>query len=347
MDGIRFVEPTVSLVDEHDLVRKVELAYRICYKSEDKISNNSKILVQRLTSNRHADRHTSPLEHAWIQITPNHSAYSDFSWMCKHNPYITVKDGHLIGNLRAFHDFIIQRSTQEGNWWVANFRPVHKLLRSLHHTFPEVFPKAADAASDSKSSYWKIEEYKEYATFHIVTSRDILQELVRHRTMSFSVESTRYCNYGNKGYAFVIPRPYEWTNNVEWDKTDSLSYWTKENLDAPTLVMIKDDLGNSVGCKYRTVSSLKAIDNECLMVDLFFSNCYLSAARYDKALQLGIKPQEARMLLPGALKTELFMTGTKNDWEKFLLLRNSSVAHPMIRYLAEKIDKILNNEAAQ
>ena len=63
--------------------------------------------------------------------------------------------------------------------------------------------------------------------------------------------------------------------------------------------------------------------------------------------QLGIKPQEARMLLPGALKTELFMTGTKNDWEKFLLLRNSSAAHPMIRYLAEKIDKILNNEAAQ
>ena len=329
MDEIRFVEPTVSLVRESDLVRKVELAYRICYKSEDKISNNSKILVQRLTSNRNEDRHTSPLEHVWIQITPSYSAYSDFTWMCKHNPYIIVKDGHLTGNLRAFHDFIIQRSTQESDMWRAHYRPVHKLLRSLHHTFPEVFPKSASTPSDSKSAYWKIEEYKEYTTFHIVTSRDILQELVRHRTMSFSVESTRYINYGNKGYTFVIPRPYAWTNQIDWSDTDKLLSPTIKHLTTSTYK--------------KAPNSMELIDEELPMLDTFLANCVLTSARYDRAIKNHVSPQEARMLLPGALKTELFMTGTNEQWQHFLMLRNTTHAHPMIQYLAASISEKLDN----
>lgn len=42
-------------------------------------------------------------------------------------------------------------------------------------------------------------------TFHIVTSRGVSHELVRHRTgIAFSQESTRYCNY-NRSMNFIIP----------------------------------------------------------------------------------------------------------------------------------------------
>lgn len=345
MDGIQFVEPTVSLVEEHDLVRKVELAYRICYKSEDKISDASKSLVQKLSNSRKPDRHTSPLEHAWIKVKLPEQIHGELSFILEKSKFISDNGNYTyIGNFRAFHDLLTTRTYEENNEWTAGYLAIRELGNQLHDKYPEVFPVIRPVPNDSKNDPWEISEFENYYTFHIVTSRDILQELARHRSMSFSVESTRYCNYGNRGYTFVIPRPYGWTNDVDWNKADSLSNEVKDHLESLERVGIRDHLGRGVGCTYRVLSSLELINNEYSMMDLFFSDCYLSAARYDKALQLGIKPQEARMLLPGALKTELFMTGTKNDWEKFLVLRNSPAAHPMIRYLAEKIAAIINNE---
>ena len=46
-------------------------------------------------------------------------------------------------------------------------------------------------------------------TVHITTSRSVLAELTRHRLASFSIESTRYCNYGKDKFdnqlTFVQP----------------------------------------------------------------------------------------------------------------------------------------------
>ena len=43
----------------------------------------------------------------------------------------------------------------------------------------------------------------EQITFIIKTSRNMTHELVRHRIGSYSQESTRYCNYGNKEIEFI------------------------------------------------------------------------------------------------------------------------------------------------
>lgn len=45
------------------------------------------------------------------------------------------------------------------------------------------------------------------ATFILTTDRGISHELVRHRIASYSQESTRYCNYGNKGGEITVIRP--------------------------------------------------------------------------------------------------------------------------------------------
>lgn len=53
------------------------------------------------------------------------------------------------------------------------------------------------------------------ATFRIVCDRAIMAELTRHRLCSFSVESTRYCDYSRRGLAFVKPvdiNGYLWEN---------------------------------------------------------------------------------------------------------------------------------------
>lgn len=50
------------------------------------------------------------------------------------------------------------------------------------------------------------------ATFFIRTDRGISHEIVRHRIASYSQESTRFVNYGNKGGEIFIIRPSELTD---------------------------------------------------------------------------------------------------------------------------------------
>lgn len=42
-------------------------------------------------------------------------------------------------------------------------------------------------------------------SFRIICDRGVSHELVRHRLASYSQESTRYCNYGNKDIEFIKP----------------------------------------------------------------------------------------------------------------------------------------------
>ena len=45
------------------------------------------------------------------------------------------------------------------------------------------------------------------------------------------------------------------------------------------------------------------------------------------------KPQEARVVLPLSLKTEIIVTGTESQWRDMLMLRIAPNAHPDIRAL--------------
>ena len=42
-------------------------------------------------------------------------------------------------------------------------------------------------------------------TFKIICDRGVMAELTRHRLCSFSVESTRYCDYSKNGLTFIKP----------------------------------------------------------------------------------------------------------------------------------------------
>lgn len=50
-------------------------------------------------------------------------------------------------------------------------------------------------------------------------------------------------------------------------------------------------------------------------------------------------PQQARSVLPNALKTELVMTGTVSQWEGFFNLRCDKAAHPQARELAIPLEE--------
>ena len=62
-------------------------------------------------------------------------------------------------------------------------------------------------------------------------------------------------------------------------------------------------------------------------------------ANYMELITLGFKPQEARAVLPNALKTEIVVTGFIEDWKHFFELRCDNAAHPDIRKLALDLQK--------
>lgn len=57
-------------------------------------------------------------------------------------------------------------------------------------------------------------------------------------------------------------------------------------------------------------------------------------AGYNKLIELGATPQEARTVLPNSLKTEIVMTMDLREWRHFFTLRTSKAAHPQMREVA-------------
>ena len=74
----------------------------------------------------------------------------------------------------------------------------------------------------------------------------------------------------------------------------------------------------------------------------FLSGLGASEKSYFRLINRGWKPQQARQILPNALKTEIVMTGFASDWKHFFDLRTSIFAktgkpHPDMSALADPL----------
>lgn len=151
------------------------------------------------------------------------------------------------------------------------------------------------------------------------------QSFCRHRVFSFAQESTRYCNYSKDMFGneitFIIP---SWLNIPE-----GIAYW-------------HDGLGYRVGADPNNTdfdASLGYI-NKSSNYDSFLYALENAEKSYFRLLKEEWKPQQARQVLPNALKTELVMTGFVSDWKHFFDLRaigTTGKPHPDAEILAKPL----------
>lgn len=70
-----------------------------------------------------------------------------------------------------------------------------------------------------------------------------------------------------------------------------------------------------------------------------------SEKKYLELREAGLKPQDARGVLPNATKTEIVVTGFESDWEHFFELRTAKSAHPdCVKLAVELKQKLIDNE---
>lgn len=282
---MKLIESSVQIIEEKDPYKMIELAGRTCYKSEDKITENSaKEFVDRMIKLGHG----AMLEHGTVYLTI--TATSPEVRKYEINPYSRVKKISVDGiNGRAYI--------------TTNYRVLveNKWLDDLKYQ------------CDPTPSHEK------RITVKFICDRGVSHEFVRHRVFSFAQESQRYCNYSkdkfNNELTFIKPT---WLNIPTGDYT----YWDGDWCDIDNMkIQLPSDNG---------------------IADNFLWCLNNAGMQYRLLINKGLKPQEARAILPNATKTELVMTGFESDWEHFFKLRCSGAAHPDAKKLADELKSLMN-----
>ena len=159
--------------------KHIEKVGRVCYKSEDKITEDSaKPFVDRMIKSGHGAMLEHGTVYLYVRRKGNESLEVDRYLM---NPYSKVV-------------FIQSLSSRDMEIYITtNLRVLveNGWLKDLEYICEPT------------------EFHERRVTVHFVCDRGVSHEFVRHRVMSFAQESTRYCNYSKDKFGneltFIIP----------------------------------------------------------------------------------------------------------------------------------------------
>lgn len=282
---MRLIKPYFEIWNQpsslEGVYKQIERVGRVCYKSEDKITEDSaKLFVDRMIKSGHG----GVLEHGTIYLLKPMEYKGVYvpgiEWK-KYvmNPYTrtnlcSINDQNTIAITTNYRVLV------ENNW-----------------------------LDDLKYICEPTEFHEKRITVHFVCDRGVSHEFVRHRVMSFAQESTRYCNYSKDKFGnevtFIIPCWLGWKEQV----------------------IHKGDFEKS---------GSGSVDSS-----IFINSLLDSESSYLYLLKEGWTPQQARAVLPNALKTELVVTGFVSDWNHFFRLRSriaeTGKPHPQAQELADPL----------
>lgn len=288
---MKLIESSVQIIEEKDPYKMIELAGRTCYKSEDKITENSaKEFVDRMIKLGHG----AMLEHGTIYLT------------------IDGEDPNL-SKIQVTHtkvNLVPYEVLTESNYTISYKAYITTNLRVLvENNLKELLCYQVEPT----------EYHEKRITAKFICDRGVSHEFVRHRVFSFAQESQRYCNYNkdkfNNELTFIKPT---WLDIPTGDYT----YWDGDWCDIDNMkIQLPSDNG---------------------IADNFLWCLNNAGMQYRLLINKGLKPQEARGVLPNATKTELVMTGFESDWEHFFELRCSGAAHPDAKKLADELYKLIH-----
>lgn len=299
----------------------IERVGRTCYKSEDKITEDSAVkFVKGLVSRGH----TAMVEHFWVHLLYKGNIsvlfdkiedfvcndLNDWGGAYSFMHYVQITTLYFKGTvfiscpIRVFTQAVEEFSTKPEEVPLLVREMLFKVQGAYFDFFNErskVIPSDLimtdnfvvmdeksfiNSLKETGAPEWEVMKHNTH-TFNFICNRGVSHELVRHRPCSFAQESTRYCNYSKdkfgKEITVIEPLWLSGKNVLEWED------WERA---------------------IRT-----------------------SEMQYFKLLDKGWSPQEARGVLPNDLKTEVVVTANETEWQHIVNLRSKQTtgkAHPQM-----------------
>lgn len=313
---MKLIESSVQIIEEKDPYKMIELAGRTCYKSEDKITENSaKEFVDRMIKLGHG----AMLEHGTIYLNVPEQTYTETledEFGKFNNPNNGLVDRYRKNKYSKVNSVAADEELRKKYPKVRPFKLTHHYITTNLRVIVE-----NGWEEDLEWQCEPTEHHEKRITAKFICDRGVSHEFVRHRVFSFAQESQRYCNYNkdkfNNELTFIKPT---WLDIPTGDYT----YWDGDWCDIDNMkIQLPSDNG---------------------IADNFLWCLNNAGMQYRLLINKGLKPQEARGVLPNATKTELVMTGFESDWEHFLSLRTSKNAHPDAQQLSLKLKELLYDE---
>lgn len=161
---MKLIKPSFEILEQgfsiDDIYKHIELCGRTCYKSTDKITEDSaKPFVDRMIKSKHF----AMLEHGTVYLTiPNKNiSRSLLIYKYEINPYskVVCTDDNIY--ITTNYRVIIE------NNWIDHLKYITSLTKF----------------------------HEKRITVRFIANIHFYKDLTRHRKMSYAIESTRYCNY--------------------------------------------------------------------------------------------------------------------------------------------------------
>lgn len=197
---MKLIKPSFEIREQpsglEGVYKQIERVGRVCYKSEDKITEDSaKPFVDRMI----ASGHGAMLEHGTVYLKCETEVI---------NRYIHPEDGEE-------EDFNKLEKYEYNSYSVTNDDGIYLYVTTNLRVLVE-----NDWLDDLQYICEPTEYHEKRITVKFICDRGVSHEFVRHRVFSFAQESTRYCNYSKDKFdsecTFIIPC---WLNIVEGSYT--------------------------------------------------------------------------------------------------------------------------------
>ena len=197
---MKLIETSAELLPfiagEDGIYKMIERAGRTCYKSTDKMTDDSaKPFVERMIKSGH----TAMLEHGTVYLAipyTDEEALSHYRGVAGKYNEVEFTRYSKVTMMRGTHNYVTTnyRVLVENNW-----------LDDLKYL--------------CEPTTWHEKRY----TFRMVTSIGVTRELNRHRVNSIAEQSTRYCNYAKDkfGNEITVCKPYWLDDNREFKNSEA------------------------------------------------------------------------------------------------------------------------------
>lgn len=306
------------------MYKMIELAARVCYKTEDLIKDKSydKIINNVLIPHGH----TSPIEFGTCYF---YRKFNDYN-------HLSSDDEHWIEKYECDRFSRVVKEYNDDDSLEVFVTTTYRTILQGDYTNPiTAIKNQFDKDWKDDLKYWSepTEYHHKRYCYRFVMDRVGSQSVERHRGVfgiSFCQESTRYINYNRDKFehelTFVLPSKFyqlidEWSKCSDPLTGETYEWIEHEDVETQLVFLCCHDRG---WCAYE--DSLKESEKNYM---------YLVGEE-------GWKPEDARGVLNLDVKTEFLMCAYPEDWNMFLFRRTAENAHPHIQMISKELEKDFN-----